>query len=352
MGVWWVAHGSAGMFVPGSPVNYAGELGCLPGDLAATSCDLCLSTSLTSCNFYDAARILFECRQWETTTTLMRNLQLQFSLDNTNSLTICLWSALHLLRLDIYRPVLWGFHHWGREYCPCLPGSTVITTSKGSSVIWVRKRKTQVSSTPSGTSIKLWFISIQTECTRTKGHVFMPGFFIFLPRRERVAGVAMGWQIKWSNGSCLGRSVQTAARQAEWAVECLSSCRVHGTQWKATHLVTGLLGRGVPTLALPNRHNRLTKAEVVRKLYSRSEKKRRWKAKARCGFTCTSCLVSLGKRTPGEAEAVHTSSTKKAELKAINITFISGYWRNVDLLLVKYTGLWVGSAFVHHELSC
>lgn len=89
-------------------------------------------------------------------------------------------------------------------------------------------------------------------------------FFIFLQGRGRVARVAVGWQIKRSNGSRLGRAVQTTARQAEWALECLSSCRVHSTQWKATHLVTGLRGRGVPTLTLLSRCNRVTKTEGVR----------------------------------------------------------------------------------------
>ncbi len=57
--------------------------------------------------------------------------------------------------------------------------SSAVTASKYCSVIWVRRRKTrstQVSQTPTGTSIKLWFISTRTECTRTRGHVFTPGF--------------------------------------------------------------------------------------------------------------------------------------------------------------------------------
>ena len=153
---------------------------------------------------------------------------------------------------------------------PFLTCSAVITTTKYSSETWVRKKKTrstQVPSTPSGIAIKLWFIPVQTAYKK-QGSCFRARFFIFLQGRGRVARVAVRWQIKWGNGSRLGGAVQTAARQAEWAVECLSSCRVHSTQWKATHLVTGLLGRAVPALMLGSRCNRVTKTEGVRHLCS------------------------------------------------------------------------------------
>lgn len=211
-----------------------------------------------------------------------KNLQLQFSFYKTGRQTACLWlviisvpvrlslmslptPSLSHLRLTITPNVVRVPSLTQRDPCPLLPCSAVITTAKYSSAIRVRKKKSRsarVSSPPSGTSIKLWFIPIQTEY-KNQGSCFRARFFIFLQRR-RGAGVAAGWQIKWSNGSRLGRAAQTAARQAEWAVECLSSCRVHSTQWKATHLVTGLLGRGVPALTLLSCCNRATKTEGVR----------------------------------------------------------------------------------------
>lgn len=106
--------------------------------------------------------------------------------------------------------------------------------------------------------------------------MFSRQVFYFPTKKEGWGGaraeVARRRQIEWSHGSCLGSADRTAARQAEWAVECLSSCRVHSTQWKATHLVRGPLGQGVSTLTLLNHHKWVTKSEVVRNLYLIPEK--------------------------------------------------------------------------------
>lgn len=131
-----------------------------------------------------------------------------------------------------------------------------------------------------------------------QGSCFHGNFFIFLQRRGRAAELAMGRQIEWSHGSCLGRADQTAAKQAEWAVECLSSCRVHSTQWKATHLVKGPLSQCVPTLTLLRHHNRVTKSQVVRnwepgcqKLVLASWKHMVANNEAWCQSAMWSCLV-------------------------------------------------------------
>lgn len=83
--------------------------------------------------------------------------------------------------------------------------------------------------------------------------MFSRQVFFKFSNREGEGEVARGRQVEWSHGSCLGRADQTAARQAEWAVECLSSCRVQSAQWKATHHVRGPLGQGVSTLTLLNK---------------------------------------------------------------------------------------------------
>lgn len=138
------------------------------------------------------------------------------------------------------------------------PCSSAVTLSKYCCVIWVRRRKTRSTQTPTEASIKLWFISTWTECTRTRGHVFTPGFFIFQQRRGGGGEVTRGRQTEWSHGSCLGRADQTSARQAEWTIEYLSSCRVHGVQWKATHLVGGPVGQGISALTLSSYHKGAT----------------------------------------------------------------------------------------------
>lgn len=117
-----------------------------------------------------------------------------------------------------------------------------------------------------------------------QGSCFHAKFFIFQQRRGGAVEVARGRQIDWSHGSCLSRADQTTARQTEWAVECLSSCRVHSTQWKATHLVRGPLGQGISSLTLLNHHKWVTKSEAVRNLYLLREKKWRRNNDAWCHF--------------------------------------------------------------------
>lgn len=95
------------------------------------------------------------------------------------------------------------------------------------------------------------YIHRDSVCTNA-GSCFHARFFLFNREEEEGAVVAKGQQIEWSCGSSLGYADQTAARQAEWTAECLSSCTALSAQWKATHLVGGPLGRDISNLTLVN----------------------------------------------------------------------------------------------------